>query len=88
MKPILILIALTSVLLEGCAWFDNQVTYFNTYYNIRRITVEIEDEFEFQDENKRKKPRLFVPAIEGVSQNPETAQGNTMLFLKNHPKSR
>lgn len=83
MKPILILIALTSVLLEGCAWFDNQVTYFNTYYNIRRITVEIEDEFEFQDENKRKKPRLFVPAIEGVSQNPETSQGNTMLFLKN-----
>lgn len=83
MKRILTLLSIVSLVVQGCAWFDNQVTYFNTYYNIRRITIEIEDEFEFQDENKRKKPRLFVPAIEGVSQNSETAQGNTMQFLKN-----
>jgi tetratricopeptide (TPR) repeat protein len=61
-----IIIAGVCALVTGCAWFDNQTTYFNTYYNIRRITIEVEDEFAFQDENKRTKPRLFVPVIAGM----------------------
>jgi tetratricopeptide (TPR) repeat protein len=62
----LIILILVSLCATGCTWFDNQTTYFNTYYNIRRITIEVEDEFAFQDENKRTKPRLFVPVITGV----------------------
>lgn len=78
----MLIVLATTLFIGGCAWFDNQTTYFNTYYNIRRITIEIEDEIAFKDELKRAKPRLFVPAIEGVEQGSSTAAGNTFQFLK------
>jgi TolA-binding protein len=45
----------------GCKEYDNFTTYFNTYYNAKRLMFESEDEFEFQEEKKRVKPRVFVP---------------------------
>lgn len=68
-------------MLVGCSWFDNQTTYFNTYYNIKRIIGEIQAEFEYQDENKRTKPRVLVPPIEGLSLKTDT-KNNTYQFLK------
>jgi len=51
---------------QGCAWFDNQTTYFNTYYNMKRIMTEVKEEFAFQDENKRNKPRVLIPAMDSL----------------------
>ena len=50
-----------SVIIDGCKQYDNFTTYFNTYYNENRLMGETEEEFEYQDENKQIKPRLFVP---------------------------
>lgn len=79
---ILTLLCALGLGVQSCSWYDDQTTYFNTYYNIRRIMTEVEDEFSYQDENKRVKPRVLVPAMEGFVQKTETAQGNTMTFLK------
>ncbi|MGA2298634.1 MAG: tetratricopeptide repeat protein, partial [FCB group bacterium] len=49
------------VIIGGCKHYDNFTTYFNTYYNESRLMGETEDDFEYADENKRIKPRLFVP---------------------------
>ncbi len=45
---------------------------------------EVEDEFVFQDENKRTKPRLLVQPIEGVERETTSAAAGagTMTFLK------
>lgn len=43
---------------------------------------EITDEFQYQDENKRQKPRVFLPHIEGVSIGASTQAGVTPDFLK------
>lgn len=45
---------------------------------------EVEDEFAFQDENKRTKPRLLVQPIEGVERETTAAAAGagTMVFLK------
>lgn len=46
----------------GCRLWDNTTTYFNTYYNMRRLETEITDEFRYQDEfAKPPKPRVVVP---------------------------
>lgn len=45
----------------SCTHWDNFTTYFNTYYNMNRLLHESEDEFEFQDQNLREKPRVFIP---------------------------
>jgi outer membrane protein assembly factor BamD (BamD/ComL family) len=34
--------------------------YFNTYYNAQRLMIITEDEFAFQDEKKRVKPRIVI----------------------------
>lgn len=58
---ILLLVVAFLSLLSGCKQYDNFTTYFNTYYNKKRIIAEAEDEFSYQEEKKRVKPRVFVP---------------------------
>lgn len=48
-------------ILNSCTNYTDFTTYFNTYYNMERLTYEAEDEFEFQDEKKRSEPRVFIP---------------------------
>jgi len=68
--------------LAGCAWFDNQTTYFNTYYNMRRIRTEVVNDFEYQDENNRKRPRVLVPAIDSLGLESQPPKNTTYQFLK------
>ncbi len=68
--------------LQGCAWFDNQTTYFNTYYNMRRIMTEVKDEFSFQDENKRNKPRVLVPSMDSLGLTGGPPKNQTYQFLR------
>lgn len=79
---IVILCSLIGFGLSGCAWFDNQTTYFNTYYNMKRIMTEVKDEFEFQDENKRIKPRVLVPAMDSLGLTGEPPKNTTYNFLR------
>lgn len=73
-SPFIILFAVILVsLLSGCKQYDNFTTYFNTYYNKKRIIAEAEDEFSYQEEKKRVKPRVFVP--------------ETKIFVPQLPKS-
>lgn len=69
---LLLTVALLS-LLSSCKQYDNFTTYFNTYYNKKRIIAEAEDEFSYQEEKKRVKPRIFVP--------------ETKIFVPNMPKT-
>ncbi|MCI0473145.1 MAG: tetratricopeptide repeat protein, partial [Ignavibacteria bacterium] len=46
---------------SGCKHYDNFTTYFNTYYNAERLIKETEEDFEYQDEKKRIKPRIIIP---------------------------
>jgi tetratricopeptide (TPR) repeat protein len=39
---------------------NNFTAYFNTYYNAQRLMLITEDEFAFQDEQKRVKPRIVI----------------------------
>src|SRR3989339_267352 len=45
----------------GCKQYDNFTTYFNTYYNAERLIKETEEDFEYQEEKRRVKPRIIVP---------------------------
>ncbi len=57
-----LLFALTALLfISGCQTYDNFTTFFNTYYNAKRLITETEDEFEYQDEKRRVKPKVFIP---------------------------
>ncbi len=60
-------VLILALLASACSWFDNQTTYFNTYYNMDRIMGEIKDEFAYQDENKRVKPRVLVPGLDSAA---------------------
>ena len=59
-------ILIVTMILGGCEWYDNQTTYFNTYYNMQRIMGEVKDEFEYVDENRRVTPRVLVPGLDSV----------------------
>ena len=50
-----------SLFLSGCRQWDNFTTYFNTYYNSNKLLREAEEEFDYQEEKARVKPRVFVP---------------------------
>jgi tetratricopeptide (TPR) repeat protein len=63
----IIALSALSLVMSACSWFDNQTTYFNTYYNMQRIMGEIKDEFAYQDENKRTKPRVLVPGLDSAA---------------------
>ena len=68
--------------LQGCAWFDNQTTYFNTYYNMRRVMTEVKEDFDYQDENKRTKPRVLVPAVDSMKLVSGPPKNTTYQFLR------
>jgi tetratricopeptide (TPR) repeat protein len=76
-----VLLAL-AVGLQGCAWFDNQTTYFNTYYNMRRVMTEVKEDFDYQDENKRTKPRVLVPAVDSMKLVSGPPKNTTYQFLR------
>lgn len=57
--PVLVVVGF--FILNSCTNYTDFTTYFNTYYNMERLTYEAEDEFEFQDEKKRSEPRVFIP---------------------------
>ncbi|MFH1049923.1 MAG: hypothetical protein V1779_03215 [bacterium] len=61
MNKINILAILLTIILGACHQYDNFTTYFNTYYNMERLLKESEEEFSFQEEKKRIKPRVIVP---------------------------
>ncbi len=54
-------VAIGIIFINSCTNYTDFTTYFNTYYNMERLTYEAEDEFEFQDEKKRSEPRVFIP---------------------------
>lgn len=56
-----VFVAIGFFILNSCTNYTDFTTYFNTYYNMERLTHEAEDEFEFQDEKKRSEPRVFIP---------------------------
>ncbi|MCS7302605.1 MAG: tetratricopeptide repeat protein [Bacteroidota bacterium] len=60
-RVVSLVLAVVTVL-NGCRLWDNTTTYFNTYYNMRRLETEITDEFRYHDEfAKPPKPRVVVP---------------------------
>lgn len=60
-KSVLIFSLTAIIFITGCRSYDNFTTLFNTYYNAKRLITETEDEFEYQDEKKRVKPKVFIP---------------------------
>ncbi|MCS7169517.1 MAG: hypothetical protein NZ949_02715, partial [Candidatus Kapabacteria bacterium] len=58
----LVAVAFSALLTSGCQLWWNAEAYFNTYYNMRRLMSEVEDEFGYYDETRRtQRPRVFVP---------------------------
>lgn len=55
-----------TMFLGACSFYDEETAYFNTYYNMERIMGEIKDEFDYQDENRRIKPRVLVPGLDSA----------------------
>lgn len=51
------------LLLQSCHQWDNFTTYFNTYYNMERLKKESEEEFNYQEEKMKLRPRVLVPEI-------------------------
>jgi tetratricopeptide (TPR) repeat protein len=66
---------LLALLSEGCQWYDDQTTYFNTYYNMNRIMKEVKDQFEYADESRRVMPRVLVPGLDSVASLDSTSGG-------------
>lgn len=66
----------------GCAWFENKTTYFNTYYNMTRIMRDVKNDFDYQDENNRKRPRVLVPASDSLRLTSEPPKNTTYQFLR------
>ncbi|MFM2134036.1 MAG: hypothetical protein RL156_1317 [Bacteroidota bacterium] len=58
LRTSLILLSLT---LGGCSFWDNSMTYFNTYYNQKKLMNETEEEFGYDDYIKPPKPRAIAP---------------------------
>jgi len=82
LRTIRIVYVLLSIGGVGCTWYDNQTTFFNTYYNMKRIRREVLNDFEYQDENNRKRPRVLVPAIDSLGLKSEAPKNTTYQFLK------
>ncbi|TAL68966.1 MAG: tetratricopeptide repeat protein [Bacteroidetes bacterium] len=49
------------LVIGGCKQYDNFTTFYNTYYNAERLIKETEEDFDYQEEKKRVKPRIIVP---------------------------
>lgn len=72
---------IVALLAGGCHTYDNFTTYFNTYYNAKRLTTEVEDEFAFFDDGKRVKPRILVADTSTLIEEPRDL-GETPAFLQ------
>lgn len=44
---------------------NNTTTFFNTYYNAKRLMSESEEEFAYTELKRRNKPRVIVPVNSG-----------------------
>ncbi|ROL61130.1 hypothetical protein D9V86_07320 [Bacteroidetes/Chlorobi group bacterium ChocPot_Mid] len=75
-----ILVIITFAIFTGCKQYDNFTTYFNTYYNMERLLKESEEEFSFQEEKKRIRPRVIVP--EAKIKLPEPRERGLPPFLE------
>ena len=64
---LLIATLLMALFVSACSFYDEETAYFNTYYNMERIMAEVKDEFAYQDENKRNKPRVLVPGLDSAT---------------------
>lgn len=64
---LLIATLLIALFVSACSFYDEETAYFNTYYNMERIMAEVKDEFAYQDENKRNKPRVLVPGLDSAT---------------------
>lgn len=78
MVKVLSLFSFTLIAL-GCNHYMNFTTYFNTYYNSERLMKESENEFEFNLEKSKVKPRIIVPDKE--LQIVETTQSGPPSFM-------
>ena len=82
-RLISILFVLTAIAgLSGCAWYDNKITYFNTYYNMQRIRGEVLDEFDYQEELKRNRPRVLIPGMDSLKLTSGPPKNSTYQFLR------
>ena len=61
-----VILTLIAVVMSGCEWYDNQTTYFNTYYNMERIMDHVKDEFEFIDAGRGRRPRVWAPGLDSI----------------------
>ncbi len=57
----LLIVVSLSLLLGGCRFWDNSMTFFNTYYNQKKLMAETEEEFGYNDYIKPPKPRVIAP---------------------------
>ncbi len=57
----LALLTVLTVTMGGCRFWDNSMTFFNTYYNQKKLMQETEDEFGYNDYIKPPKPRVIAP---------------------------
>ena len=67
---------------SGCAWYDNRITYFNTYYNMQRIRGEVIDEFDYHEELKRNRPRVLIPGMDSLKLTSGPPKNSIYNFLR------
>lgn len=77
---LLLLVALVGF--SGCAWYDNRITYFNTYYNMQRIRGEVIDEFDYHEELKRNRPRVLIPGMDSLKLTAGPPKNSIYNFLR------
>ncbi len=68
-----------SVFLGGCRFWDNSMTFFNTYYNQKKLMAETEEEFGYNDYIKPPKPRVLAPRENDI--NLEKPSGDLPQYL-------
>jgi len=71
-KKNILIVLLLATILTNCKQYDDFTTFFNTYYNTKRLIKESESEFEYQDEKRRVTPRVIVPEQKNYSQVSQT----------------
>ncbi len=60
-RRLLLIVFSLSLGLGGCHFWDNSMTFFNTYYNQKKLMAETEEEFGYNDYLKPPKPRVIAP---------------------------
>ncbi len=58
----------------GCHTWDNFTTYFNTYYNMKRLMIEVEDEFGYLQEQEASGEQPRVLYVERSTLSPNLLQ--------------